>query len=145
MTELLFWGGHTVMMLCSLTQMCIFFSRWWQMRDLRLLCQTVYTGSYLRWMQLWLLPRTLRDLWRSWSVWCLLLQRVHHTGERQRRLSQDRKSGQLKDWSVLWEEKIRLQEEVKKETEGVFFVKVAFFLCKFFHFVIRLNWIKRCF
>jgi hypothetical protein len=55
---------------------------WWQVCDLRLLRATVYAGAYLWWVQLRLVPRSLCHLRRSWGVWRLLLQGVHHSGER---------------------------------------------------------------
>ena len=55
---------------------------WWEVCNMWFLCVPLHTCSSLRWMQLWILPRSLCYLWRSGNFWCLLLQRVYTAGER---------------------------------------------------------------
>ena len=57
---------------------------WRALRHLRFLCEAVYLSSDLRRMQLWKLPRKMRDLRRTWSQWCLLLQRMYNSRKRSR-------------------------------------------------------------
>lgn len=56
--------------------------RWWEMCNMWFLCASLHTGANLWWVQLWILPRSMRYLRRGWYIRCLLLQRVHTTGER---------------------------------------------------------------
>lgn len=56
--------------------------RWWKVCDLWLVCEALHTGAHLWRVQLRVLPGALCHMWRSWGVWRLLLQRVHHPGER---------------------------------------------------------------
>ena len=55
---------------------------WWQVRHLWLLRPPLYPGAHLRRVQLWVVPGTLCDMWRTGRVWCLLLQGVYHTRKR---------------------------------------------------------------
>lgn len=56
-------------------------NRWWEMCDLWFLCSAMHFGPHLWWMQLRILSGTLRDLWWTRCLWCLLLQRMHHHRE----------------------------------------------------------------
>lgn len=85
---------------------------WWQVRDLRLVCSPVHTCQSLWWVQLWILPRTLRHLWRGGNFRCLLLQGMYSARERSGWLSKDSQSRECKNRSVLWTEKIWFQEKI---------------------------------
>ncbi|CAN1282264.1 hypothetical protein LINPERPRIM_LOCUS18003 [Linum perenne] len=67
------------------------------MRDLRLLCPSLYAGACLRRVQLWFLPGSLCYMRRSWYIRCVLLQGVHPAGERSRWLSKDCQFRQCED------------------------------------------------
>lgn len=54
----------------------------------------------------------MRDLWRRGSVGRLLLQRVHDTGERQRRMPEDCQPGIEQDRSVLRAQEVRIQAAI---------------------------------
>lgn len=82
---------------------------WWQMCHLRLLCPTLHARENLWWMQLRKFPRQMCHLWRSWSQWCLLLQRVYDSREGQRRLSKDCQLRIQQNRFVLWKEEVRIQ------------------------------------
>jgi len=84
----------------------------WQMCCVRFLCAPLHPCTYLRRVQLRIIPRPLRHLRWPGHFGRVLLQGVHQPGERPRRLPQDCESGILKDRPVLRAEKVRLQKEV---------------------------------
>ena len=55
---------------------------------------------------------SLCNLWWTWSLWCLLLQGVHHSGKGQRWLPQNCQPRYLKNGLILRKEEIRIQKKI---------------------------------
>ena len=87
---------------------------WRKMCNLRLLCETLHIGPYLWRVQLWLLSGKMCNLRWSWNLWRLLLQRMYNPGEGPGRVSKNCQPGKLKNWSLLWNEKVWVQKKVMR-------------------------------
>lgn len=84
----------------------------WKVCDLRFLRSSVHLSQDLRRVQLRKLSGTMCHLRRSWCQRRLLLQGVHSSRERSRRMSEDRQFGLQQDRFVLRAQEVRLQAAI---------------------------------
>lgn len=54
-----------------------FHNRWWKVCNMWFIRKALYLGENMWWVQLWVISGQMCHVRRPWSIWRLLLQRVH--------------------------------------------------------------------